>query len=302
MKLQMEKIIRRGATEKFLRDGASLTCLMMAAAMVLSTGCFAHKEAPERPVAAKGMAEAEAIAAEVEALDLSGSGDKAVPAAVSSMPALRILYLRGGAFEDFSALAGLSALEVLDLGRVKLAAMPAEVLSLSALRDLYLCECGLNEFPQGLDALPHLRYLNLDRNSIAALPEALPPNLRWLRLNHNAIPALPEGIGALASLQRLYLRGNRLEALPESIAKCAALTDLDLSANNLAEFPATLAELPLLRNLDLTGNRRIETLPDDATLAKMSALRTLRLTGCPLTNEERARVRAALHDSCAIIF
>lgn len=298
MKMQIARHVFRRGTEFFFRDGAVAALVLPA----LLTGCFAHQEAPERPVSAKGLAEAESIAAEVEALDLSGSAEKAVPGALASMPALRILYLRGGAFEDFSALTGMASLEVLDLGRVKLDAMPAEVLSLSALRDLYLSGCGLREFPQGLGALPHLRYLNLDRNGIAALPEELPANLRWLRLNHNALAALPDGIGALADLKRLYLRGNKLTALTDALAKCAALTDLDLAGNDLAAFPALLAELPLLRNLDLSGNRRIATLPDDATLAKMEALRTLRLTGCPLTNEERARVRAALPEGCAIIF
>jgi Leucine-rich repeat (LRR) protein len=253
-------------------------------------------------VSAKGLAEAEAIAAEVEALDLGGSADKTVPQSLSAMPALRILYLRGGAFEDFSALAGLASLEVLDLGRVKLDAMPREVLTLKSLRDLYLSGCGLHEFPNGLEELPDLRYLNLDRNSIGVLPEPLPRNLRWLRLNHNAIEALPDGIGELAGLRRLYLRGNRLTALPDAIAKCAAITDIDLASNDLAGFPDVVAGLPALRNLDLSGNRRVTALPGDGTLSKMTALRTLRLTGCPLDNAERARVRAALPDGCAIIF
>lgn len=274
----------------------------LAFSIPMMSGCFAHREAPERPVSAKGLVEAEAIAAEVEALDLSGSADKAVPASLASMPALRILYLRGGAFEDFSALAGVASLEVLDLGRVKLDAMPSEVLSLAALRDLYLSGCGLCGFPQGLEALPHLRYLNLDRNSIGALPDTLPPNLRWLRLNHNAIEAIPDAVGAMSGLRRLYMRGNKLTALPDAIAKCAALTDLDLADNDLDGFPAALTELPNLRNLDISGNRRIRALPADAALARMSAIRTLRLTGCPLDNAERARVRAALPGNCAIIF
>lgn len=292
-----------------LQIGIDKICSTKAAAFfsalvagIAFSGCFAHKEAPDRPVSAKGGAEAEARAGEVEALDLSGSGDASLPASLSAMPHLRVLYLRGGAFTDFSALSGVKTLEVLDLGRVKLDALPQEVLSLPALRDLYLSGCGLRAFPQGLETIPALRYLNLDRNAINALPDALPPHLRWLRLNHNAIKELPESVGGLASLQRLYLRGNGLTAIPDAISRCAAITDLDLASNDLAVFPAVLAALPNLRNLDLSGNRRIVAMPDDATLAKMSALRTLRLTGCPLTNDERERVRAALPDSCAIIF
>lgn len=270
--------------------------------MLTCTGCFAHKEAPYRPVAAKGVSGAESRATEVELWDLSGEDIHAVPGGISEMPNLKTLYLRGGAFEDFSGLSGAKALETLDMGRIKLASMPGEVLELKNLRDLYLCECGLSAFPQGLETLPSLRYLNLDRNSIDSLPETLPPSLRWLRLNYNAILVLPDGIGALASLERLYLRGNRLASLPDALGNCQALTDLDMADNNLADFPEIVASLEHLRNLDLSGNVRITALPDDGILSKMKSLRTLRLTGCPLDNKERARVRAALQESCAIIF
>jgi len=268
---------------------------------LLCGGCFDHRGAPERLVSARGMDEAAPIAATVEELDLSGGAGE-LPAEISSMPRLRNLYLRGGAYTGFAALAGIESLEVLDLARVRLGAMPPEVLSLKSLRDLYLSGCGLAAFPEGLESLPSLRYLNLDRNGIAELPDALPPGLRFLRLNFNEISSLPPSIGSLHGLRRLYLRRNRLETLPGELSACTELTDLDLAENNLAEFPSMLSALPRLRNLDLSGNARITSMPDGATLAAFRALRTLRLTGCPLKNEERARVRAALDPACAIIF
>lgn len=268
--------------------------------VVLMAGCFSHKEAPDRLVSARGAAEAEAIAGEVESVDLSGAAE--IPASLASMPRLKVLYLRGGSFADFSALAGCPALETLDLGRVRLKDLPGEVLTLHSLRDLYLSDCGLAAFPEGLSSLGELRYLNLDRNAIASLPETFPPRLRWLRLNGNSISSLPGGIGSVAGLERLYLRRNRLSALPDELSRCEGLTDIDLAQNDFPEFPAVLANLPALRNLDLSGNSKIAVLPDDETLAKMGALRTLRLTGCPLSNDERGRVRAALHPQCAVIF
>ena len=270
--------------------------------LLLTTGCFAHKEAPDRLVSARGAEEAESATAEVESVDLSGSAAAALPASLPSMPRLKVLYLRDGAFTDFSALAGCDSLETLDLGNVKLGALPGEVLSLPALRDLYLSGCGLPAFPEGLEKIPHLRYLNLDRNRIAKLPEALPPGLRWLRLNSNSLAELPAGIGAIAGLERLYLRGNRLSALPAELAQCPGITDIDLAQNSFSEFPQILADLPALRNLDLSGNGGITAMPDDSVLGRMGALRTLRLTGCPLSDDERTRVRAALHPQCAIIF
>ncbi|MBR0056217.1 MAG: leucine-rich repeat domain-containing protein [Kiritimatiellae bacterium] len=296
----IKKMRGRGAAGEF--HGKALVAAVLLGGAWMGGGCFEHREAPARPVSAKGVAEAEANAAEVEELDLSGSEDKALPGVLGAMGGLRILYLRGGAFDDFTALAGCDGLEVLDLGRVRLGAMPREVLSLKSLRDLYLCGCGLSAFPEGLETLPGLRYLNLDRNAIAALPETLPQGLRWLRLNHNRLASLPAGIGAMGALRRLYLRGNALDDIPAEIAGCAELTDIDLAGNNLEGFPEALAALPALRNLDLSGNGRISALPGDETLSAMKSLRTLRLTGCPLTNEERGRVRAALPRGCAIIF
>ena len=159
--------------------------------LLLTAGCFAHKEAPDRLVSARGIEEAEAAAAEVESVDLSGPGAAALPASLPAMPKLKVLYLRDGAFTNFSALAGCAALETLDLGNVRLGALPGEVLSLPALRDLYLSGCGLAAFPEGLEGLPHLRYLNLDRNRISKLPDALPPHLRW-RSYRTASAASPD--------------------------------------------------------------------------------------------------------------
>ena len=277
--------------------------LMTLAAAAAMTGCFAHREAPERQVTARGLDAASKMAGRVERVDLSGARLGGVPSELAGMPRLKTLYLAGGDFTNFAALASLKGLEVLDLSRVKLAAgAPAELASLPALRDLYLAGCGLSEFPGAASALPELRYLNLDRNQIAALPDELPAGLRWLRLNHNALEALPDAVGKLERLERIYLRGNKLTALPDTLAGCTRLEDVELAENDLEAFPAFLCALPRLRNLDLTGNRRVETLPDDNALHAMKSLRTLALTGCPLSSNERARVRAALPDACAIIF
>ena len=276
--------------------------VFLAAAAVFS-GCFAHREAPERQVTARGLDAALAESARVERVDLSGARRADVPAELAGMPRLKTLYLAGGGFTNFAALASLKGLEVLDLSRVKLGAgAPAELASLPALRDLYLSGCGLSAFPEAAASLPALRYLNLDRNQIAALPDALPAGLRWLRLNHNALEALPDAVGKLERLERIYLRGNKLTTLPDALADCVQLEDVELADNDLESFPAFLCALPRLRNLDLTGNRRVETLPDDDALHLMKSLRTLALTGCPLSSNERARVRAALPDNCAIIF
>ena len=261
-------------------------------------GCFRHQEAPERPVTASSLADAARQAQNVQRVVLNGNKLHEIPGSLASMPSLTILYLRENSLTNFSALASMGTLEELDLSRNQLGKVPSEIEALHALRHLYLSDCGLKGFP-GLASLASLEYLNLDRNAIEELPEQLPPSLRWLRLNENKVKKLPDSIGSLSRLQRLYLEGNRLSALPDSIGKLTLLEDVDLSGNAFSVFPDVLLDLPKLRNLDLRGNAGLQKLPEQ--IGKMKSLRTLVLAQCPLSKEERARVRAAL-PHCVINF
>lgn len=261
-------------------------------------GCFRHQEAPERPLTATSVVEAEKNISEVNRVVLNDQGLDAVPTRLTSMPSLTILYLRGNQLADCSALAGLKGVEELDLSLNTFTNAPAELAGLVHLRRLYLTECGLTVFPD-LSSLTELEYLNLDRNAIEAIPSNLPSSLRWLRLNGNKVAMLPDSIGSLSSLQRLYLENNHLSALPDSLEGLSLLEDIDLSGNALVSFPEVLLRLPKLRNLDLRGNTGLAKLPEN--IGEMKSLRTLVLAQCPLPEAERKRVRAAL-PHCVINF
>lgn len=270
-----------------------------AAALVLCAGCFDHREAPRRPATARSMDEASSIGTTVERVILNGSALNEVPKGLAAFPALATLHMRGCQLQDFTTLASLGALRELDISENNLEKAPAEIASLSSLEHLYLASCSLKEFPDPVAGLANLTYLNLDRNEIAALPDALPASLKWLRLNHNKLATLPDSIGALAGLKRLYLGGNQLTSLPSSIASLKSLEDIALGNNRLAEFPDVLASIPSLRNLDIRGNPSVTKLPYD--LSGFASLRTLTLSGCRITKEERDRISAALPD-CVINF
>lgn len=278
------------------------TYLPVLALTVLMAGCFAHKEAPDRPITARGLEEAEKLAAEVQRVDLSNTKLGIVPQSLINMPKLETLYLAGSTYTNFATLSELKSLKVLDLSYIKMTQVPNELASIKTLCDLYLGSCGLSTIPEFFAELPSLRYLNLDRNSLTALPSRLPPNLKWLRLNQNKLTALPDEIGSLTKLERIYLRNNRLATLPLTLKACSEIEDINLANNDLSSFPAVLLELPKLRNLDLSGNLKITKLPDD--LSKMTSLRTLILrgTGLKLTEEGRSKIRASLDDSCVVIF
>ncbi len=268
-------------------------------ACAVFTGCFSHHEAPERPVTANSLDEAVAQREAVQRLVLNGLSSPSVPAELASMPSLVTLYVRDAALTDFSGLASLSNLRELDLSGVKMEKAPAELEALPHLARLYLSGCGLKEFPASLAKAKEITYLNLDRNHIALLPEALPTEIRWLRLNGNALSALPDAIGNLINLRRVYLNDNALEALPASFAKLASLEDVALAGNKFVDLPPALLELPNLRNLDLRGNGAITALPPN--VGDMKALRTLTLSGCRIPKAERDRIRQALPE-CVVNF
>jgi len=270
--------------------------------VLLLSGCFEHREAPERLMSAVGIEAARQMRATVQKVDLGGAKLDRLPEELAEMPRLECLLLRGAEAADFGVLPRITALRMLDLAAMRLAQVPEEVTRLANLQMLYLSDNALTNLPPALGMLGSLTYLNLDRNRLAVLPQTLGDlrALRWLRLNQNQLAALPEAVGSLAQLQRLYLRDNRLRALPEALAGCALIEDLALSGNQLDAFPELLTRLPRLRNLDLSGNP-LATFPEDEALARMSALRLLTLTRCNVRPEMRERLRAAL-PKCLIAF
>lgn len=271
---------------------------------LLLCGCFAHKEAPERHLAAASVEEALEYAQKgmgVELMNLSSQGLSSVPDLGFCKESLKILYLSENKLSGLAHLKGLDRLEVLDLGFSGLESFPAEIGSLPALRDLYLGGNALASLPPLPAGAAHLRYLNLDRNRISEIPSSFPPSLRWLRLNGNRLSSLPERLEGLEGLERIYLADNRLESIPEAIGKSKRLTDVNLRGNRLKEFPKVLLGLPNLRNLDISGNREITSLPEDSELAKMTSLRMLNLGGLGLDARERDRIRKVLGKSCTVI-
>lgn len=135
--------------------------------------------------------------------------------------------------------------------------------------ELDLSSLGLTAFP--LEALapgrfPKLRKLNIRRNCLTRLPDALGssfPHLATLDVSDNQLDELPEALGSsLARLQRLNAANNNLRTLPISLARLDQLQELVLRNNKLEAIDEKLDALPRLQVVDLGGNDTLEDAPE----------------------------------------
>ncbi|KAL4580673.1 hypothetical protein LXL04_016874 [Taraxacum kok-saghyz] len=115
----------------------------------------------------------------------------------------------------------------------------------------------LEELPDGMWTLQHLRSLNLD-------------SCKWLE-------KLPEDLGHIECLEHLELSGTSIKHLPDSICMLKQLKFLHLSSWELLELPKDLGQIECLEDLDLS-HTEIKHLPSSICLLKH--LKSLRLSSC----------------------
>ncbi|KAM5578734.1 putative disease resistance protein RGA3 [Rosa sericea] len=105
------------------------------------------------------------------------------------------------------------------------------ILQLKCVRTLNLSRNHIEEVPDEVGVLVHLRYLDLSSNyRLKKLPDSLCNlvNLQTLRVDWCSwLGKLPEAMGKLTSLQHLHAQGIRLK-LPKSIARLKSLRTLDV--------------------------------------------------------------------------
>lgn len=278
--------------------GLRMVLICSSAAALAATGCFDHAR-PREEVVARSMAEAARDAERVTFLDLRFDDSMdAFPEGLGAFPALRRISVRGRGTAAVvpPSLAEAGMLEELDLAETGVTHLPDVFASLKRLRNLYLSDNALSALPEAVLKASALEYLNLDRNALEALPEGMGAlsSLKWVRLNGNRLSDLPRSASQWKGVRRLYLRGNGLTALPDAVLGMETLEELDLGDNDIRELPEALFRLPNLRRLDLDGNRNLSRLPGN--IAEAKALTHLFLYHCPISVEERARIRAELPD------
>lgn len=112
----------------------------------------------------------------------------------------------------------------------------------------------IKEVGTAFKGLESLHILDLSRNSLEKLPEALPPKLQQLYLNFNKINSVPtDFLSKYPSLQYVRLSHNELtdSGIPSNAFNNTALLELDLSHNRLERIPTISTQL---ENLYLQAN------------------------------------------------
>jgi hypothetical protein len=179
---------------------------------------------------------------ELERLDVGGNAISSLPAAISSLPALRQLYLYDSQIER---LPPLPLLDVLDANRARLVEVPA----LRQIEFVYLAENQLRHVPVTHGAA----YLNVSGNPLETF-EVADPSIHELRAEKCKLRELPASISKLVLLRELSLRDNALTRLPPELGRLSRLEVLDLRGNQLDDLPTDLLGLTSLRKLDLRWN------------------------------------------------
>ncbi|MBU1077977.1 MAG: leucine-rich repeat domain-containing protein [Spirochaetes bacterium] len=166
---------------------------------------------------------------------------------------------------------------ILEIFNQPLGKIPDGVKQLLNLEELRLCNCGIEDLPQGLFKLKKLKKLHLSGNRLTRLPDQIGELIRLeeLHLDGNKLEKLPSSIRRLKNLQELWLDNNELAMLPKEIGELKSLEELSVFENKLKVLPAEICLLERMLSLTLSGNE-LEQLP--ASFGKMKRLGFLGLS------------------------
>lgn len=146
-------------------------------------------------------------------LDLSASGLKELPKAVSLLPNLEVLILTENFIETFPRfLCDMKKLRHLDMGHNYLVSIPEEIANLENLKFLSLSwNYTLDESWINISSLNGLMELKLDGLKLKQLPNQIKglSSLQHLDLSYNLLDCLPKSIYKISEIKRIGLGHNR---------------------------------------------------------------------------------------------
>ncbi len=123
---------------------------------------------------------------------------------------------------------------------------------------------SLEIFPDQINKLEYLTYLNVSQNLLTQLPDAL-YELKFLKILHlssNKIKKISQKIGNFKYLNELSLCWNELNEIPEEMGQLEKIKILNISGNKITQIPKKIGNLSNLTHFKLHNNE-IEHLPKE---------------------------------------
>ncbi|KAG8479401.1 hypothetical protein CXB51_029709 [Gossypium anomalum] len=207
------------------------------------------------------------------------------PEILETMERLIYLDLSGTALKELpSSIDNLIGLVNLSLNNCKnLVCLPNSFYKLKSLEIFTVQGCSrLEIFPEILETMERLRYLDLSRTGLKELPSSIDNLIGLVNLSLNNcknLVCLPDSFYKLKSLEIFTIQGcSRLEIFPEILETMERLRYLDLSRTGLKELPSSIDNLIGLVNLSLNNCKNLVCLPD--SFYKLKSLGFINLQNC----------------------
>ncbi len=235
------------------------------------------------------------------ALNDLGLSDGVLPE-VAKLYALNTLSLKNNELRDLTALSGLGGLDTLDLSGNQIREL-GPLAKLENLRRLVLDGNPLADLSPLYNlkqlSLLSIRDMELDKNAVLALSEALPGCAIELG-SGEVYDILLGGVSFHSDAVDLNLSGRGIREI-SVLADCKQLRSLDISGNQISDLQP-LMNLPELEVLNLADNQVSDLRPlmgmgklysvnasansisDTAALASLSAMSSLNLSGNPISD------------------
>ncbi len=152
---------------------------------------------------------------------------------ISEVPNLKSLDMESCTLDDASTIKHLNV-QKLNLAKLGLYQIPSEwFTSQHKFTDLILSYNRLQELPDSIGTLKHLKKLDLSACGLRKLPESFGNfnSLEILNLSHNNLNVLPESFRRLSSLKELHLMRNfKFESSDEILREFPSLEYIDIPA------------------------------------------------------------------------
>jgi hypothetical protein len=156
--------------------------------------------------------------------------------------------------------------------------IPEEVFEkLHNLENLTLSNNKLQQLPDSLCSMFHLKHLDIKDNQITHLPARigrLATNLTRIEMTNNKLEYLPTSFAALQKIERIDLTFNCIKTLPENLDLMMHLKVVKVNNNNLIRLPRCLGRMRAIVSFSANTNQ-INYIPIEA--AKCRSLEILRL-------------------------